>query len=119
MTRVRKSVGRVTFVGSGPGDPGLLSIAALDALRSADIVHIDPEVPAAVRALVAAAAQTREADPADAGRAALSDARAGSDVVRLIAGDPFSSDAVAREALAASRASAPFAVVPGLHIGKR
>ncbi|MCU1689138.1 MAG: Uroporphyrin-III C/tetrapyrrole (Corrin/Porphyrin) methyltransferase [Pseudonocardiales bacterium] len=117
MTRVRKSVGRVTFVGSGPGDPGLLSIAALDALRAADIVHIDPEVPAAVRALVPAAVVTHEADPVDAGRAALADARNGSDVVRLIAGDPFASDSVAREALAASRAAAPFAVVPGLDIG--
>jgi uroporphyrinogen III methyltransferase/synthase len=117
MTRVRKSAGRITFVGSGPGDPGLLSIAALDALRAADIVHIDPEVPAAVRALVPAAVATRDADPADAGRSALAEARAGSEVVRLVAGDPFSSDAVAREALAASRASAPFAVVPGLDIG--
>ena len=117
MTQVRKSAGRVTFVGSGPGDPGLLSIAALEALRSADIVHIDAEVPPAVRALVPDGVRAQDADPADSGKPALVDARNGSVVVRLVAGDPFASDAVAREALAASRAGAPFAVVPGLDIG--
>ena len=103
MTQVRKSAGRVTFVGSGPGDPGLLSIAALEALRSADIVHIDAEVPPAVRALVPDGVRAQDADPAESGMPALVDARNGSVVVRLVAGDPFASDAVAREALAASR----------------
>jgi uroporphyrinogen III methyltransferase/synthase len=117
MTRVRKSVGRVTFVGSGPGDPGLISLAALDALRAAEVVHIDPIVPTAVRALVPLEVEVREADPADAGKAALTDARNGSEVVRLVGGDPFGSEAVAREALAVSRASVPFSVVPGLDVG--
>ncbi|MCU1659075.1 MAG: hypothetical protein JWO57_3731, partial [Pseudonocardiales bacterium] len=26
MTRARKVLGRVTFVGAGPGDPGLLAV---------------------------------------------------------------------------------------------
>jgi len=33
MTRARKIVGRITFVGSGPGDPGLLTTSATDAIR--------------------------------------------------------------------------------------
>ena len=40
--------GRVILVGAGPGDPGLLTVKAVDALRSADVVvHdglIDPRV---------------------------------------------------------------------------
>src|SRR5438067_2252506 len=61
MTRIRKTAGRVVFVGAGPGDPGLLTRRAHDALVIADhIVHdrrvrdallaagVDPGTPVAV-----------------------------------------------------------------------
>ena len=38
MTRTRKPVGRIAFVGAGPGDPGLLTRRAHDALVDADQV---------------------------------------------------------------------------------
>ncbi len=38
MTRARKNVGRITFVGSGPGDPGLLTEHAAAALRTAGVI---------------------------------------------------------------------------------
>jgi uroporphyrinogen III methyltransferase/synthase len=38
MTRPRKPVGRITFVGSGPGDPGLLTRNADEALRRAELI---------------------------------------------------------------------------------
>src|ERR1700749_3908802 len=43
--------GRVTFVGSGPGDPGLLTTRARTVLSNAALVFTDPDVPEAVLAL--------------------------------------------------------------------
>ena len=43
--------GRITFVGSGPGDPGLLTTRARTVLANAALVFTDPDVPEAVLAL--------------------------------------------------------------------
>src|SRR6187200_1713158 len=43
--------GRITFVGSGPGDPGLLTTRARTVLGNAALVFTDPDVPEAVLAL--------------------------------------------------------------------
>jgi uroporphyrinogen III methyltransferase/synthase len=48
MTRTRKSVGRITFVGAGPGDPGLLTRRACEAIRSADHIVYDRTLPKAL-----------------------------------------------------------------------
>src|SRR5262245_33245430 len=51
-TRGRKpKPGRITFVGSGPGDPGLLTIRARTVLANAALIFTDPDVPEAVLAL--------------------------------------------------------------------
>jgi len=61
MTRTRKSVGRITFVGAGPGDPGLLTRRACEAVRTADHIVYDRTLPKAmldwVRAEAARAAE--------------------------------------------------------------
>ncbi len=55
-TRGRKAKpGRITFVGSGPGDPGLLTTRAQAVLANAALVFTDPDVPDAVVALVGSA----------------------------------------------------------------
>ena len=51
-TRGRKQKpGRITFVGSGPGDPGLLTTRARAVLANAALIFTDPDVPEAVLAL--------------------------------------------------------------------
>jgi uroporphyrinogen III methyltransferase/synthase len=52
-TRGRKPTpGRITYVGSGPGDPGLLTTRAATVLANAALVFTDPDVPEAVLALI-------------------------------------------------------------------
>ncbi len=69
MTRTRKSVGRISFVGAGPGDPGLLTRRAYEAVRTADHVVYDRDLPASllgwVRAEAARAAENGDAHVAE------------------------------------------------------
>ncbi|MFD8014427.1 SAM-dependent methyltransferase, partial [Streptomyces sp. NPDC059762] len=41
--------GHVTFLGAGPGDPGLLTLRAVEALAGADVLIAEPEVLDVVR----------------------------------------------------------------------
>ena len=43
-TRARKSGGRVSFVGTGTGDAGLLTVRAAEVLAGADIAFVDDSV---------------------------------------------------------------------------
>ena len=118
MTRARKTTGRITFVGAGPGDPGLLTVRAADALRTAGLVLVDPDVPPAVADLAGADAEVRPAigDPAAVASALAAESRSGRSVVRLVGGDPLSADAVVRETVAVATAGVPFEVVPGVPV---
>jgi len=88
----RKPVGRISFVGAGPGDPSLLTRRAFAALTGADQVVYDADVPAAlvdaVRAEAAADSQFSPAEgiPGDAAKVLLSAARSGLRAVRLVSG---------------------------------
>lgn len=154
--------GRITFVGSGPGDPGLLTTRAQAVLAHAELVFTDPDVPEAVLALVgtdlppaagpAPAKKNDKADkatdksdksdkadkaddaksddpavipggpevrpalgdPAEVAKTLASEARHGYNVVRLIAGDPLSVDAVITEINALAKTHLTFEIVPGL-----
>jgi len=117
MTRTRKLVGRITFVGSGPGDPGLLTAHAAEVIRSADIVVADAGVPTSITALAAGELRPAEGAAADVAKALLAEARAGHAVVRLVPGDPFTSDDVVKEAVAVGKTVVPFDVVPGIPLG--
>jgi uroporphyrinogen III methyltransferase / synthase len=98
-TRGRKlKPGRITFVGSGPGDPGLLTTRARTVLANAALVFTDPDVPEAVLAIVgselpptsgpAEAAVNDDATTADAGVAVATTTVPGGADIRPALGDP-------------------------------
>ncbi|QGK71658.1 bifunctional uroporphyrinogen-III C-methyltransferase/uroporphyrinogen-III synthase [Allosaccharopolyspora coralli] len=119
MTRARNTPGRIAFVGSGPGDSGLLTVRAQHLLRHASLVVTDPDVPADVVGSVSDEAEVRPAvgEPADVAKDLVAEAKAGRAVVRLVAGDPLTADAVVREAQAVSKSEVAFDVVPGVSSG--
>src|SRR3546814_12855840 len=92
------SRGRVILVGAGPGDPGLLTLRAVDSLRAADVVvHdglIDPRVldyaPAHAQRISVAKQRARHTLSQDAINAlVVAHVKTGAVVVRLKGGDPF------------------------------
>ncbi|MEJ7705487.1 MAG: SAM-dependent methyltransferase [Geodermatophilaceae bacterium] len=117
MTRGRKPTGRIIFVGAGPGDPGLVTARAGAVLAAADLVVADPEIGAGVLDL-AGDVEVRPAvgEPPEVAKVLVAEARTGRSVARLVAGDPFTCDAVVKEALAVARTSVPFDVVPGVPV---
>jgi uroporphyrinogen III methyltransferase/synthase len=108
--------GRVAFVGSGPGDPGLLTVRAREALASAPLVVTDSDVPDQILALVADGAEVRPAvgQPGDVAKDLVAEAQSGRGVTRLVSGDPLTVDSVVQEAIAVAAAAVPFDVVPGV-----
>jgi uroporphyrinogen III methyltransferase/synthase len=110
-------------VGAGPGDPGLLTLAAVDALSKADVVLYDALAPAATLRHAPATAEFRYVGKR-AGAHALSQeeieselvslAREGKRVVRLKGGDPFVFGRGGEEGLTLRRAGIPFTVIPGI-----
>ena len=115
----RRKTGRITFVGAGPGDPGLLTVRAAHALRDADFLLVDPDVPVAVTEVAGPDAEVRPAlgDPAAVAATLLAAAKDRARVVRLVSGDPLTADAVVAETLAVARAGVPFDLVPGVPSG--
>jgi uroporphyrinogen III methyltransferase/synthase len=110
-------------VGAGPGDPGLITVRGLRALRRADVVVYDRLVsPALVgeaprrarRVFVGKAAGHHGARQEDIHALVIGEARRGRRVVRLKGGDPFVFGRGGEEALALTRAGIPFEVVPGV-----
>ena len=116
-------VGFVSFVGSGPGDPGLLTVRAVDLLRQAEIVVTEtPEHAALVEAFCRGAEVVdggfgQDGQPlTHAGRAKVivKQAKTGKRVVRLMAGDPFVYASGPEEAQACVKADVGFEIVPGV-----
>jgi uroporphyrin-III C-methyltransferase len=121
MTPNRAS-GFVSLVGAGPGDPQLLTRAALARLRRADLVLFDALVSPETVALARRA--RRFPVGKRAGRPSMRQetihmlmiraARRGQRVVRLKGGDPFVFGRGGEEALALRAAGVPFEVIPGV-----
>jgi uroporphyrin-III C-methyltransferase/precorrin-2 dehydrogenase/sirohydrochlorin ferrochelatase len=115
--------GRVSIVGGGPGDPGLITVAGRERLRRADVVVTDRLAPLELLAGLAPDVEIIDAAKVPSGpgmrqesinRLLVSRARAGRSVVRLKGGDPFVFGRGREEADACLAAGVPFDVVPGV-----
>ncbi len=115
--------GKVYLVGAGPGDPGLLTIKAMELLRQAEVVVYDylvnPDVLLSASAdaeriyvgKVGGGCQTQQSE---INELLISQAKQGKIVVRLKGGDPFLFGRGAEEALALRGAGISFEIVPGV-----
>jgi uroporphyrin-III C-methyltransferase/precorrin-2 dehydrogenase/sirohydrochlorin ferrochelatase len=113
----------VVLVGGGPGDPALVTVAARQALASADVVVADRLAPRALLDELGADVELVDVAKLPRGRAARQEqinavlidrARAGKRVVRFKGGDGFVFGRGFEEVLACREAGVPVSVVPGL-----
>ncbi len=120
-TRVDK--GSVTLVGAGPGDPELLTLRAVRALQSADVILIDDLVSPQVldfarreakKMLVGKTGRGPSCKQDEINALMLTLARAGKRVVRLKGGDPLIFGRAGEEVAACEQAGIPVEVVPGI-----
>jgi uroporphyrin-III C-methyltransferase/precorrin-2 dehydrogenase/sirohydrochlorin ferrochelatase len=115
--------GSVTLVGAGPGDPELLTLRAVRALQSADIILIDdlvaPEIldfarREAKKMMVGKTGFGPSCKQDDINALMVSLARAGKRVVRLKGGDPLIFGRAGEEIAACRAAGIAVEIVPGI-----
>jgi uroporphyrin-III C-methyltransferase len=118
--------GSVWLVGAGPGDPGLLTLLAVHALREADVVVYDALVGDGILSMASPRARLefagkRGGKPSPQQQAITARlvalAREGLRVLRLKGGDPFVFGRGGEEALELAAEGIPFRVVPGVTAG--
>lgn len=118
--------GSVWLVGAGPGDPGLLTLHAANALQQADVIVHDALVNADCLSLARPGvllefAGKRGGKPShkqrDISLRLVELARAGHRVLRLKGGDPFVFGRGGEEALTLIEHGIPFRIVPGITAG--
>ena len=123
VTATAPVCGHVTLVGAGPGGAGLLTLAGLQALQSADVILVDRLVSAEVRALARRDALQIEVGKEGGGHSVTQDeihrllvhhAAQGLHVVRLKGGDPFIFGRGGEELLCLRAAGIAYSVVPGV-----
>ena len=115
--------GKVWLVGAGPGDPGLLTVKAVDIIKKADVIVYDALIGDALFSLF-----PREAEYISVGKRAgnhtmpqekidqllLDEAQKGRRVVRLKGGDPFLFGRGGEELELLADAGIPYEIIPGI-----
>jgi uroporphyrinogen III methyltransferase/synthase len=116
----------VYLIGTGPGDPSLITVRGLEHLRAADVVVYDHRIPARLLKYARQGAELIDVGTASPQSSTAQDAisyllvekaREGKVVARLKWGDPFVFDRGGEEALFLHEHGVAFEVVPGLAAG--
>ena len=116
-------MGIVYLVGAGPGDVGLLTLKAVEALKKADVLVYDRLAEERIldfapkdaeRIYVGKASSNHAMKQDDINYLLVKKAKEGKTVVRLKGGDPFVFGRGGEEALALKEENAPFVIVPGI-----
>ncbi|MEM6392093.1 MAG: uroporphyrinogen-III C-methyltransferase [Planctomycetota bacterium] len=120
------SVGFVSLVGAGPGDPGLLTVLGRQRLQHATAVVFDALAnpvlmdlapPAAKRIDVGKRAKLHKVKQPDTNQLLVDLAKQGHRVVRLKGGDPYLYGRGAEEAAFCAKQGVPCEVIPGVTAG--
>jgi len=115
--------GQVILVGGGPGDPDLLTVGGLRALREADVVLYDHLAPlscldetkaGAILIDVGKIPRGCQTAQTDINALLIEHAGNGANVVRFKGGDPFVLGRGSEEWLACASAGIPVRVIPGV-----
>jgi uroporphyrin-III C-methyltransferase len=118
------TTGKVFLVGAGPGDPELITLKGVNALRQADVVMYDrlahPDLlnhaPAHAARVYVGKLPGKGGTPKQEliNKMLIEFAQQGKTVVRLKGGDPFVFGRGGEEAIVLNEAGIPFEVVPGI-----
>lgn len=115
--------GKVTLVGAGPGDPGLITVAGAKALGAAEVVVYDrlvhPDLlelapPGAERIFIGKAYGRHVLEQEELNNLLVYLAASGKQVVRLKGGDPFVFGRGSEEAEHLARRGIAFEIIPGV-----
>ncbi|MDR0459275.1 MAG: uroporphyrinogen-III C-methyltransferase [Coriobacteriales bacterium] len=114
---------KVTLIGAGPGNPGLLTLRGAECLAQAEVVLYDRFVGPDILSMIPATAEqidvgkyagNHPVPQSEINRLLLQKAQAGFNVVRLKGGDPFVFGRGGEELELLVQQQIPFEVVPGV-----
>ncbi|MGA1864056.1 MAG: uroporphyrinogen-III C-methyltransferase [bacterium] len=123
MTNNSDNKGKVYLVGTGPGDPGLITVRALEAIRKSEVIIYDhlanprllSDVPLSSEKIYVGKESSKHTLPQDEiNELLVRHAKSGKTVVRLKGGDPFIFGRGGEEAEYLASNQVPFEIIPGI-----